>query len=132
MVGMGKCYDQEHRTEKAIHVLEESLAKAKEIDGESERGNLVRTISKDLIEIYMKEAEQHEREDPTEETALMYLEKCLEVAKNSHEEDTEGRICFKIGELYYRAEQYKKSVTYQEKYLDLIKQQIEDSKKIND
>lgn len=32
MVGMGKCYDQEHRTDKAIRVLEESLGKAREID----------------------------------------------------------------------------------------------------
>lgn len=28
MVGLGKCLDQEHRTNKAIHILEESLAKA--------------------------------------------------------------------------------------------------------
>lgn len=67
-----------------------------------------------------------------EKDALKYYEKCLEVAKKSGEKESEGRICYKIGELYYRSEEFKKSVKYQEQYLDIIKQQLEESKKITD
>ena len=59
MVGLGKCFDQEHRTDQAIEILEGSLQTADEIDNEPERLNMTKTISKDLIDIYMKVAEQH-------------------------------------------------------------------------
>lgn len=59
MVGLGKCFDQEHRTDQAIEILEGSLHTADEIDNEPERLNMTKTISKDLIDIYMKVAEQH-------------------------------------------------------------------------
>ena len=35
MVGLGKCFDQEHKTDSAIEILENSLRIAEEIDNES-------------------------------------------------------------------------------------------------
>lgn len=85
MVGMGKCFDQEHRIDQAIEMLEASLRTAAEIENESERTNMTKTISKDLIEIYLKVAEQHEKDATDLPAALVYFGKCLEVARNSHE-----------------------------------------------
>lgn len=62
MIGLGKCFDQEHRTDEAIDILEGSLGVAEEIDNEAERANMIKTISKDLIDIYLKVAEEHEKE----------------------------------------------------------------------
>lgn len=120
IIGISKCYDQERQTSKAIAILEEALAKAGDLQKSSIKEDLVKRISKDLIDIYMKVAEDHERAESLED-ALMYFEKCLQVARQAHEHESEGKVCYRIGELYYKSGRYEKSVEFQEKYLGIIK-----------
>ena len=119
MIGMSKCYDQERQTNKAIAILEEALVKSNELKA-AIREDLAKKISKDLIDIYMKVADEYEKNE-VHEDALMYFEKCLQVARQSGEYESEGKVCYRIGELYYKCENFEKSVEFQEKYLAIIK-----------
>lgn len=61
IIGMSKCYDQERQTNKAIMILEEALVKTGSLKQSTTQADLAKRISKDLIEIYMKVAEDYEK-----------------------------------------------------------------------
>ncbi|EGR30552.1 hypothetical protein IMG5_129380 [Ichthyophthirius multifiliis] len=115
-LGYGKCFDRQNKTPEAIEILEKSLADAEAIDQQS----IVELISKELIQIYHKVAQNFEKgESENISNALYYYEKCLDVAKKADKEEDEGNICHKIGLLYYKIGNYQRSIDFQKKYLEI-------------
>ena len=119
LLGLGKCFDQEHEKDKAIEILEEAFDNACILEDEEQRLELVKLIGKELIEIYIKKAEEFEKINVDE--ALRAYENALSTSKRAKETENEARISHKIGELYYQDGNYQKSVHFQEVYIDIIK-----------
>lgn len=69
---MSKCYDQEKQTDNAIRILEDALIKARELKKSISQEDLIKKISKDLIDIYMKLAEDYEKSS-AHENALIFF-----------------------------------------------------------
>jgi tetratricopeptide (TPR) repeat protein len=131
-LGTGKCMDRQKMTEEAVGILEETLSLAMhERAGQEEIEEIVRKLSSTLIGIYQRLAERAEKYEENTTKALSYYEQCLEVARKSGEEEEEGSISYKIGELYYKKEEYKKSVEFQEKYLEIVKNIISQGREEN-
>lgn len=71
-----------NKTNEAIEILEKSLADAER----KEINSLVELISSELIKIYNKRAQDYEKaENEGIQQALIYYEKCLDVAKKLKE-----------------------------------------------
>lgn len=83
---------------------------------------MVKLIGKQLIQIYIKKAEQCLKYDINE--ALIAYESGLKIAQRSKQTESEARISHKIGELYYLQGQYEKSINFQEQYLEKLHEVI--------
>jgi hypothetical protein len=81
---------------------------------------IVVLISRQLIVIYHKIAENYENdENENVNEALIYYEKCLNVAQKAEDQEAEGSICYKIGLLYFKSNDFEKTIEYQNKYLEI-------------
>lgn len=68
--------------------------------------------------MYKKLATQFEAIDNVDD-ALYYYKRCLEVAEKSDDQEEEGIISHKIGNLLFtKFDDYSKSIAYQKKYLE--------------
>ncbi|KAL4511805.1 hypothetical protein ABPG72_012650 [Tetrahymena utriculariae] len=115
-LGYGKCFDRQGKTDDAIEILQKSLEEAEENQLES----IVELISRELITIYKKVAQNFEKGDNESiNEALFFYEKCLDVAKKADREEDEGDICHKMGSLYFKNQNYNRSIEYQRKYLEI-------------
>lgn len=104
------------QTEKAIQLFEQNLKDAEE----NFLKQIVVLISRQLIVIYHKIAENFENdENENIQEALFYYEKCLNVAQKAEDQEAEGSICYKIGLLYFKSNDYEKTIEYQNKYLEI-------------
>lgn len=122
LLGLGKCHDQSKMRYKAIQILEEAFDTASTLEEKQLRVQMVKLIGKELIEIYIDQAEEQVKHSL--ESSLKSYECALAIAQRSGERESQARISHKIGELYYLEGQYQRSVEYQEQYLVKLKQSI--------
>ena len=75
-------------------------------------------IQTNLISMYKKLADQFEHLNNVQD-ALYYYHKCLDVAESSEDQEEEGIISHKIGNLLFnKFDDYAKTIVYQKKYLE--------------
>lgn len=58
LLGLGKCHDQSKMRYKAIQILEEAFDTASTLEEKQLRVEMVKLIGKELIEIYIDQAEE--------------------------------------------------------------------------
>ncbi len=83
MLGLGKCHDQFKKRDEAIEILEDAFDNASTLDGKEQRGEMVKLIGKELIEIYIEKAEELAKIDLVE--SLKAYESGLAIAQRAAE-----------------------------------------------
>jgi hypothetical protein len=58
LLGLGKCHEQGKKREKAIEILEDAFDNASTLEEKELRLEMVKLIGKELIEIYIDQAEE--------------------------------------------------------------------------
>jgi hypothetical protein len=81
LLGLGKCFDQISKNNEAIELLEDAFDMACFLDDKSKRVEMTKLIGKELIEIYIKKAEETLKFDVN--SALQSYESGLKVAQRA-------------------------------------------------
>jgi len=125
LIGLGKCFAQLGRLDRAIEQYENIFGKAQE----NNLSSIETTVSKELTDIYSKMAATYENKDDEESRnmGLHYLEKCLAAAEKGKDLEKVGNICHKIGTIFAKKKEFEKALEYQIRTLS-IAQQLEEQK----
>ena len=117
LMGLGICEEKVYNTFEAMHFHERAQEKALEHDNKE----IVRSISKELVNIYNKIAQEYlDKEDY--EHALEFYEKCLGQCDKAEDMMTQSKCHFQIGLIYERMEDLGEAVMNVNRYLEICQE----------